>query len=132
MLESSGADYILWPHYRGKGREKLRQLLETGRWRPLYTDAVSWMVTRADRVAQPSLQPAPPGPWRDLALATISSWAGDDAEAIRRANAARAVLPWQRDACNLLVGVYEKQGDPERANDIREDCRSYFPSTLLR
>jgi hypothetical protein len=132
LLESSGADYMLWPHYRSRGRDKLRQLLDTGRWRPVYSDAVSWLLARTDRVPETPLQPSPPGPWQEMTRATLSDWAGNDEETIRHAEAVRAVLPWQRDACNLLIAVYRKRQDGASADRVRMDCLDYFPSTLLR
>ena len=67
LVESSGADYVLWPHSRGQGQQKLRELVATGRWRPVYSDAVSWLLARTATVPQSEWLPSSPGPWRDLA-----------------------------------------------------------------
>ena len=76
LVEGSGADYVLWPHVRGQGRQKLRELVATGRWQPVYSDAVSWLLARTDRATEHELQPSPPGPWRDLAIAQNSNRGG--------------------------------------------------------
>jgi hypothetical protein len=132
LVEASGADYVLWPHSRGKGQEKLRELVATGRWRPVYSDAVSWLLARTSTVAQGELKPSAPGPWRDLAMARNSRWAGNSDIAIRYAEAVREVMPWHRDACDLLVSAYRQRGEQPRAEEVLADCRSYFPSEYLR
>ncbi len=132
LLEHSGADYMLWPHSRGKGREKLQELVATGRWRPIYSDAVSWLLARTAAVPEREYLPSAPGPWRDLAMAQNSEWAGDSENAIRYAQGVREVMPWHRDACNLLIAGYQKLGRPAEAGSVRADCRGYFPSAFLR
>jgi hypothetical protein len=132
LLEASGADYVLWPHTRGQGQAKLRELVATGRWRPVYSDAVSWLLVRSATVPERQLQPSPPGPWRDLALAQNSARAGDVDKAIRYAAAVREVIPWQRDACNLLTGSYRGQGRQAEARQVLNECLGYFPSAFIR
>jgi hypothetical protein len=131
-LEATEADYILWPHQRGHGQRKLRELVATGRWRPIYSDAVSWLLAR-EGIAQPAqLVATPPGPWRDLAIARTSGWSGNNAEAIRYAKKVREVIPWHKDACELLVQTYRKGGEVSAAQEALLDCRGYFPSVFLR
>jgi hypothetical protein len=132
LVEASGADYVLWPHSRGNGGEKLRELVATGRWRPVYSDAVSWLLARTATVPERALEPSPPGPWRDLAMARNSQVAGNTDIAIRYAEAVREVMPWHRDACDLLVSSYRNRGEQGRAQQVLADCRSYFPSEFLR
>ncbi len=132
LVEGSGADYILWPHDRGNGQEKVRELLATGRWRPVYSDAVSWLLARSASVLPGELQPSSPGPWRDLAMAVNKQRAGNRDDATAYAEAVREVMPWHRDACGLLVSAYRNQGEQERARAILADCHSYFPSQFLR
>ena len=132
LVEASGADYVLWPHSRGNGQEKLRELLATGRWRPVYSDAVSWLLARSASVPAAELEPSPPGPWRDLAMASNSQRAGNWDKAIAYAAAVREVMPWNRDACDLLVASYQSRGELPRAQEIHADCHSYFPSQFLR
>ena len=132
LLEGSDADYILWPHRRGKGVEKLRELVATGRWRPVYSDAVSWLLARTATVPETELVPSPPGPWRELAMAKNSELAGNRDKVISHAEAVREVIPWHRDACNLLTFAHRAQGEQSEAEQILVDCRSYFPSAFLR
>ncbi len=132
LVEDSGADYVLWPHARGQGRQKLRELVATGRWRPVYSDAVSWLLARKGRAPEQALQPSPPGPWRDLAIAENSNRAGDFANAIRYAGAVREIMPWHKGACELLVGNYRRQREQHKAEEVLADCRSYFPTAYLR
>jgi hypothetical protein len=132
LVEGSGADYVLWPHVRGQGRQKLRELVASGRWRPVYSDAVSWLLARADRAPEHELRPSPPGPWRDLAIAQNSNRAGDTANAVRYAEAVREIMPWHKGACDLLVGNYRRQREGHKAQEVLADCRSYFPSAYLR
>ena len=132
LLEGSGADYVLWPHTRGQGQQKLRELVATGRWRPVYSDAVSWLLARTATVPQSQWLPSPPGPWRDLAVASNSNRSGDIASVIRYAGAVREVMPWHKGACDLLVGSYRRLREDGRAAEVLADCRSYFPSAYLR
>lgn len=132
LLEGSGADYILWPHARGKGQEKLRALVATGRWRPVYSDAVSWLLARTATVAERELQPSPPGPWRDLAMAKNSDRAGKGEQAMYYAEAVREVMPWHKDACDLLVMLHRTRGEQARAQGILDECLAYFPTAYLR
>ena len=132
LVESSGADYVLWPHARGQGQHKLRELVATGRWQPVYSDAVSWLLARTATVPQSEWLPSSPGPWRDLAVAANSNRAGDTANALRYARAVREIMPWHKGACDLLVGSYRRLGDARKAEEVLTDCRSYFPSAYLR
>jgi len=132
LLEGSGADYVLWPHTRGQGQQKLRELVATGRWRPVYSDAVSWLLARTATVPQSEWLSSSPGPWRDLAVAANSNRAGDTANALREARAVREIMPWHKGACDLLVGSYRRLGNARKAEEVLTDCRSYFPSAYLR
>jgi hypothetical protein len=132
LVEGSGADYVLWSHSRGQGQQKLRELVATGRWRPVYSDAVSWLLARSATVPESDLLPSPPGPWRDLAIAANSNRAGDIANTLRYAGAVREVMPWHKDACNLLAGGFRSMGQESEAEAVLADCRSYFPSAYLR
>jgi len=58
--------------------------------------------------------------------------AGNTENAIAYAAAAREVMPWNRDACDLLVATYRSRGEQLRAQEIHADCHSYFPSEFLR
>lgn len=132
LVERSDADYILWPHSRGNGRAKLRELVDTGHWRPVYSDAVSWLLARKEAVPEREYLPSPAGPWRDLAMARNGEWAGNSEQAIYYARQVRELVPWHKDACSLLIATYRAQGEPKAANEVLADCRSYFPTAYLR
>jgi len=131
-LEQSGADYVMWPYLRGHGQQKLKELLDTGRWRPLYSDSVGWLLasTSVPEIAEP-VQPGP-GPWQDMGLAQLSAWSGKVEQAITQAQRVRQSIPWHKDACNLLAESYRRQGKQSQAATVIADCRSYFPSAYLR
>jgi hypothetical protein len=122
----------LWPHLRGRGREKLRELLNTGRWRPIYSDAVSWLLAREGSVPEREYLPSAPGPWRDLAMARNGERAGEREQAIYYAEKVRELMPWHKDACSLLISSHRAQNQPQAAEELLADCRSYFPTAYLR
>ena len=93
---------------------------------------MSWLLARSASVPAGELQPSPPGPWRDLAMAMNNQRAGNRDAATAHAEAVREVMPWHRDACSLLVSAYRNQGEQERAQATLADCHSYFPSQFLR
>ena len=103
--------------------------MATGRWRPVYRDAVSWLVAR-DTVTLPTPEAKPlripPGEisrWAKSARGRVSlNW-----PLIMVRKALRAI-PWHKGACNLLVETYRQQGDAEKAESILQGCRDYFPS----
>lgn len=132
LVEQSEADYILWPHWRGKGREKLRELVATGRWRPIYSDSAGWLLARKAMIPEREFAPSASGPWRDLAMARNAESAGNSEHAIFYAQKVREVMPWHKDACNLLIGSYRSKGQPAEADEVHTDCRSYFPTAYLR
>jgi hypothetical protein len=74
LLESTGADYVLWPHEFGDGQGKLQQLLDTGRWQPLCDDSVSWLLARAPGWLTGAAQAMPESPWCDIAVAGAPFW----------------------------------------------------------
>ncbi len=131
-VEASGADFLLWPHNRRGGRQKLRELVESGRWRLLYRDSVSWLAARADLPLPPRAVDSPPGPWRDMTRAQVSAWNGQAGRAMVYAEAVRRVMPWHRDACNLLASLHRGRGEEDAADRVLAQCRALFPSLYLR
>ena len=132
LVESTEADFMLWPHQGKGGQAKLQQLLASGRWRPVYRDSMSWLLAR-DGVSLPApLEASPPTPWRDVAVARISFWSGQADRAIDFANKTRQQIPWHREACNILVEAYQQRGEDALAEEVSRDCHAYFPSGLLR
>jgi hypothetical protein len=131
LVESSDADFILWPHISKRGQSKLQELLDTGRWQPVYRDSVSWLVARNSVSLPVKPKASPPTPWRDVAVAQISDWSGQRESAVNYAEKARQEIPWHKHACNLLVDSYRKAGDQKRADEVSRECHAWFPSALL-
>ena len=67
-----------------------------------------------------------------MSVAQISYFSGQRGNAIEYAERTRQEIPWHRLACNLLIESYDKQGRQEKADEVARQCRSYFPSDLLR
>jgi hypothetical protein len=132
LVERSDADYVLWSHTRGKGREKLRELVDTGRWQPIYGDAVSWLLARKETVPEREYLPSPAGPWRDLAMAKNNEWAGNSELVMYYARKVRELMPWHKDACSMLIARHRGQNQPQAAAEVLADCRSHFPTAFLR
>ena len=130
-IERSGADFVLWPHKRAKGQEKLIELKATGRWRLLYYDSLSWLMVRRTLPLQEPLQDPPGSPARHLTLAMEASWKGQDDILLEHVRKVRSELPWQRHACQMEVHVLSKKGLGEQAADALSDCLSYFPTQFL-
>ena len=128
-LEPSGAQYILWPHAKGHGQRKLRELEDTGRWRLIYRDAVSWLAVRDPGVG--SVQPPPDSPLRQLTLALDAGQRGEDELVLVHARAVRRDIPWQKRACQVEVHTLMKLGDRDAAADVLTDCLGYFPTEFL-
>ena len=131
-VEATGADYILWPHFRGSGREKIKELAESGRWRPLYQDSSGWLLQRADLPRLDPVHRSVETPWRNIGIGSISAWSGNITAAIEYGEKTRRVMPWNKDACNVLSSAYRQQGKMDEADSIVRDCQGYFPSPLLR
>jgi hypothetical protein len=131
-IESSGADFVLWPYERRGGQELLQGLLDTGRWRALYQDSVSWVAARKtmELPAQPSF--AEPSPIRELSRAMVARRNGNAAQALASARSVREDLPWQKTACQLEIELLRYSGDREGARDVLIECLGYFPTKMLR
>lgn len=132
QLEATAPDYVLWPHIRKSGQQKLQQLLQTGRWQPVYRDSVSWLLVRASLALPDDLRAAPDTAWRDMSVAQLNAWSGKLHVAIEYAEKTRVKIPWHKGACNLLTDAYREQGKAAMAGDILQQCRNYFPSKMLR
>ncbi len=130
-IDNTGAEFILWPHFKGDGQQKLYQLLQTGQWRPVYRDSVGWLLARDTASMPAQLKGSPDTPWRDLSSAQVSAWGGETGPAIESALRVRESMPWHKSACNLLVSAYREQGRREDAEAVSRDCGTWFPSGYL-
>ena len=131
-IEDSGADYILWPVGRNNGQRKLGQLLASGRWQPVYRDAMAYLLARSEISLPEEYEVSAPGPYQDLGVAQNYAWSGEPAKAVRYFNKVRESVPYQQQACNNLVAIYRGVGQEEEADRVLADCRSWFPSKYLR
>lgn len=130
-LEETEPDFILWPHLGKGGQLKLATLLETGRWQPVYRDAVSWLLARSTIELPDNLQPVRDDPLYHLAIGQIAAWSGEDEAAIEYGSKTLAAIPWQRNACYLLYSAHTEAGDEQAARESLLQCRSYFPTVYL-
>ena len=131
LVEDTEADFILWPHLRNRGQTKLQELLATGRWQPVYRDSVSWLLARNAVPLPVERKVSPATPWRDLSVAQIAHWSGQQETAVNYAEKVREQIPWHQRACNLLVEAHRKRGDEARAGEVSRECRAQFPSPML-
>ncbi|KAA1189519.1 hypothetical protein F0M18_14275 [Pseudohalioglobus sediminis] len=131
-VESSGAQFMLWPYAQRGGQAKLQELLATGRWRPLYQDSVSWLAARTT-VKLPDEAIAPPtSPVRQLTRAMVMYRRGDYDRSLETVRAVREAVPWQKTACQLQATLLRANGDARGAAAVLLDCYSYFPTAMLR
>lgn len=131
-VEASGAQYMLWPYRHRGGQVKLQALLDTGRWRALYQDSVSWLAVR-DTVTLPPQPVAPPSsPLRDLTRAVVAHRQGRFEDSLRSVRQVRSQMPWQRTACQLEVELLRSGGDADGATAVLLECLGYFPTRFLR
>jgi hypothetical protein len=130
-VEQTGAQFMLWPHFRGRGQDKLRELAGSGRWQPLYRDSAGWLLARTG-VTLPDMTAGPDTPWRDLSIGQLAAWKGDADKALQYGLQVREVMPWNKGACNLLTSAYRSGNQEAEAADILRQCRAWFPSTYLR
>ncbi len=130
-IEKSGAAFVLWPHFKGGGQQKLYDLLQTGRWRPVYRDSVGWLLSRSTTSLPDQLVASPDTPWRDLTTGQLSVWGGKVGPAIEYVVRVRETMPWNKGACNLLTAAYRAEGRQDDADAVLHDCRGYFPSNYL-
>jgi len=89
-------------------------------------------MARSSLALPEGLKSAPDTPWRDLSVAQLSAWDGRPGKAIEYGEKTRRAIPWHRGACNLLTSAYRDRGEKARAEKVLQECRSYFPSYLLR
>ena len=131
LVESSEADYFLWPYYQYGGIEKLKTLLSEGRWQLVYQDSVSFLLARSTVRPPASLKPSPATAYRSLTEAQLSAFASDFSSAAIYAERVLAKIPWQKGACNLATLSHRKMGDEVKAEKILQRCRGHFPSRQL-
>lgn len=123
VLESSGAEYLLWPFDQEKWRTFISTLLSSGRWRFLYGDALSVLLVRSDIHPPEPLMATPPSAHRSLALARreISRNNLESAETFLLDALDR--MPALPNACVELVRVQVALAKRDEAQGTAEGCR---------
>jgi hypothetical protein len=126
VIETSGADYVLWPRQLPSGALP-RALVRTGGWRQIHEDAVSVLLARSAVAGAASYRPAPDSAYRDYALGALAIERGDLAVARTRLTAALARTPYLRRACNGLAFTELQSGNPDAGWHTIERCDAFFP-----
>ena len=123
IIERPSVEYVLWPI---AAAPISRSLVQSGRWRFLYKDAVSILLVRAD-TSLPPLHETPDSPYRDLALgvSAVDRKALSEAEAYFRR--ALAEMPYLEPACSDLAIVKMREGMPAEADKVLVRCDTIFP-----
>jgi len=123
IVDSSGADYVLWPNEQ---LAVLRALVDSRRWRAIYQDHVSTLLERADRPVQQGLRPTPDSAYRRLARADLAIDRHDFPGAEQELGAALALDPHLGAACRLLARVQVMQRSAA-ARDTEARCQRVYP-----
>ncbi len=131
-IAATGAEYVLWSNHRGNGEDKLRQMMASSDWVPVYQDSASWLLAHKSTKLPEKMRGSPATPWRDQSAARNAARGGNLEEAQHYAEKVREVMPWHQDACVLLISLHRNEGRPQEAQSVLNACRSYFPAKALR
>jgi hypothetical protein len=125
IIESSGANYILWP--RNDEGKPLAQLIASGRWRILYDDFVSVLLVRSGEAPSGPFEPTPDSAYRRLTLGikNFEQRRYDIAE--ENLQGALEMIPHLRTACYYLAQAQALQGKRQDAQQTLDQCQKYFP-----
>ena len=132
IVNASGAEYFLWPLQIGSGNAKLQTLWNTGQWKLVYRDSVSYLLARNEVPVPPRLTAATNTATRDLSLAFDALANNDMVRANTYAVAAREKEPWHRTACIVAMSSYEQMKNQGALEQTARDCFKQFPSHLYR
>lgn len=128
VLDSSAADYLLWPRDE---RGAIDGLLRSGRWREAYRDFVSVLLAREGAAPPPRFQATPETAWRDLALGGEAIRGGRLAEAEAHLTRALERMPDLGAACENLALVQAYRRDTGGARQTGRRCQKIFPDPDL-
>ncbi|MEO0437019.1 MAG: hypothetical protein AAF098_08940 [Pseudomonadota bacterium] len=130
IVESSGAEYFLWPWTRGGDRLQ-KELLATGRWTRIYQESRGALLVRND-VALPSVLSVPNGfVSTELADAFQASRRNDIQASLSAAKRAHELKPWNKDSCSWLKRAFQLNGQQDEAARLIEECKDYFPTKFF-
>lgn len=127
VLESSGAQFILWP--RSSKGKPLAQLVTSGRWRMLFDDFVSVLLVRSDQVPAAPLKPTSDSAYHRLTIGIqqFEQRHYDLAEqALKRA---LEQMPYLRSGLFTLAEAQALQGKKEEALHTLEQSQRFFPDS---
>ncbi|MEM9397355.1 MAG: hypothetical protein AAF991_07730, partial [Pseudomonadota bacterium] len=130
IVESSGAEYFLWPWTRGGDRLQ-KELLATGRWTRIYQESRGALLVRND-VPSPAVLRTPTGfVSTELADAFQASRRNDFPAVLSAARRAHELKPWHKDGCSWLKRAFQLNGQQEQASMLVKECKRYFPTRFL-
>ncbi len=124
IIESSGANYILWP--RNHLGRPLGQLVASGRWRILFDDFVSVLLVRTQESFGP-LKATPDSAYRRLTLGIKNLEQRHYDLAEKDFRGALEMMPYLRTACYSLAQAQAAQGKTQEAQQSVEGCQRQFP-----
>jgi hypothetical protein len=127
IIDSSGADYVLWPRAR---RAQAQQLLDSGQWELMYDDFVAYLLVRSGRHPA-KLQASPASPWRDLALGERALLDGELAEAEQRFTRALDSNAGLIEGCMRLALVQGRRGESAARLATLGRCQRFVPDVDL-
>jgi len=125
VIESSGADFVLWPRWEEK--DVVTGLVHTGRWRPLYRDSVSQLLVRTTTTLPDPLVVSPESAYRQLSLGVTALLQQQLEGARRHLERALQIDPDLQQACTTLVEVLLLGGDVTGATATAARCTSRYP-----
>jgi hypothetical protein len=129
VIESSGAEYFLWPLNRNGGMEKRRSLLATRRWKPLYEDSISYLLVKSTVQLPAVIETPGDSAYLSLARGRRSLREENLSEAERHFYDAVERLPYFRPACFLLAQTQARLGKQTAARERIETCARLYPGT---
>ncbi|HKA23188.1 MAG TPA: hypothetical protein VKN18_33280 [Blastocatellia bacterium] len=126
VIDSSGADFILWP--RDRRGSPMAELVQAGRWQPLYDDAVSVLLVRSDSVPAERLKPTPDSGYKRLALGVKLFEKREYDSAEEETKRAITMLPGSSFACHMLADIFRNTGRTGQGESQERKCKKCFPT----
>jgi tetratricopeptide (TPR) repeat protein len=129
-IESSGAEYFLWPLDRHHGGEKSRAMLATDRWKLLHQDSTAYLLVRTDVELPVEIELPEDSAYRSLAIGQMSESLGNLQQAERHYQEALEWLPYLKPACYGLARVQARRGKAKEARARLEACARLYPGAV--
>ena len=127
VLESSGAEFFLWPIDSHKGIEKSRALINTGRWRLLRRDSVAFLLVR-ENVALAPLEGVPRNSaYVAMATGMLHLHRGELEQAEEQFLKTLERLPYHKFACLRLSQTQAFLGRADAAREQLMRCDRLYP-----